>query len=68
MIHSELQGRDYHPLKSQMPIFEMLDGSTLCYKETETIYPVFINEAAYYDKNIAYLSTRKVTLTFSASP
>ena len=68
MIHPSLQGHDFTPLKMGDPIFqthgletirfgEMSDGSAshaavaaLCGE----VYPFFINEAAYYEKGVAF--------------
>lgn len=66
VIHKSLQDRDYTPLHKGVPLFEKLKGEIVCYQETETLFPVFINEAAYYRKNIAFSLTRKVTLRIMA--
>ena len=52
-IHRSLQGRDYEALHRGDPMFECLDGSVLAYEGQETVYPVFINEAAYYYQHVA---------------
>jgi len=62
VIHRDLQGRDYRPLHPGQPIFEDLAGRVYDYDGTEVVYPVFINEAAYYDENIAFSLTRKIPL------
>ncbi len=49
MVHPQLQDRDYQPLKKGDPLFLTFAGETLTYQGEETVYPVFINEAAYYD-------------------
>ena len=59
IIHKELQDMDYKPLEKGAPIFEKLDGRIVVNHEDESFYPVFINEAAYYDKKIAFSLTRK---------
>ena len=61
-IHRALEGRDYQPLSPGQPIFQNLNGQVICYEGTDTGYPVFINEAAYYDENIAFSLTRKMPL------
>ena len=61
IIHKDLQDRDYQPLEKGCPIFYTLDGNTINFDENETMYPVFINEAAYYYKNIAFSLTKKIT-------
>ncbi len=59
MIHPQLQFRDYEPLNPGDPIFLTFDGRAIAYEGKETVYPVFINEAAYYEKGIAMCLTQK---------
>lgn len=59
MVHPQLQFKDYEPLNPGDPIFLTFDGKTITYKGESTIYPVFINEAAYYEKGIAMCITKK---------
>ena len=61
-IHRNLLGRDYRPLEAGQPIFQDLAGRTWTFEETETYYPVFINEAAYYREDIAFSLTRRISL------
>ncbi len=63
MIHPQLQFQDYQPLTPGEPIFLTFDGRTITYKGESTVYPVFINEAAYYEKNIAFYVTEKREIT-----
>ncbi len=59
MIHPQLQFRDYEPLNPGDPMFLTFAGKDIFYEGTSTVYPVFINEAAYYEKGIAmYLSQK----------
>ena len=59
MIHPQLQFRDYEPLHPGDPMFLTLEGRAIAYEGKETVYPVFINEAAYYEKGIAMCLTQK---------
>jgi aspartoacylase len=59
MIHPQLQFQDYQPLAPGEPIFLTFDGETITYQGESTVYPVFINEAAYYEKGIAMCLTQK---------
>lgn len=59
IIHKNIQDMDYKPLEKGAPIFEKLDGKVVLNHEDELFFPVFINEAAYYDKNIAFSLTKK---------
>ncbi len=57
MIHPQLQFQDYQPLHPGNPIFITFDGEEIFYQGNETVYPVFINEAAYYEKGTAMCLT-----------
>lgn len=52
-IHSSLQDADYQQLNPGDPLFELFDGAIIPYRGDRPVYPVFINEAAYYDTRIA---------------
>lgn len=60
MIHPQLQNQDYEALYPGRPMFLTLDGDTIEYSGTPVVYPIFINEAAYYEKGIAMCLTEKV--------
>ncbi|AOX01543.1 aspartoacylase [Moorena producens PAL-8-15-08-1] len=59
MIHPQLQGRDYQELNPGDPMFLTFDGTTIYYEEEATVWPVFINEVAYYEKGVAMCLTKK---------
>lgn len=59
MVHPQLQFKDYQPLHSGEPMFLTLDHQAIAYTGKSTVYPVFINEAAYYEKGIAMCLTEK---------
>jgi aspartoacylase len=63
MIHPHLQGKDYEALNPGEPIFLTFDNQVIAYEGKSTIYPIFINEAAYYEKGIAMCLTEKHQLT-----
>lgn len=63
VIHESLQDRDYTPLNPGDPIFVHRDGRVVHCAEDEVLYPVFINEAAYYPQKAAFSLTRKRTIT-----
>lgn len=63
MIHPQLQFRDYHPLHLGDPMFLTFEGETIVYEATDVVYPMFINEAAYYEKSIAMCLTQKEYIT-----
>ncbi|WP_066380426.1 MULTISPECIES: aspartoacylase [unclassified Anabaena] len=66
MIHPQLQFRDYQPLNPGEPMFLTFDGQAISYQGTSTVYPIFINEAAYYEKGIAMYFTEKQQLTIDS--
>ncbi|KAJ1168693.1 hypothetical protein NDU88_000610 [Pleurodeles waltl] len=59
IIHPKLQDKDFLPLNPGDPIFQTLDGNEVVYEGDSTIYPAFINEAAYYEKKIAFAKMEK---------
>ncbi|MEH2417899.1 aspartoacylase [Nostoc sp.] len=59
MIHPELQDKDYQALNPGDPIFLTFDDKTIVYEGTSTVWPIFINEAAYYEKGIAMCLTQR---------
>ncbi|WP_375496635.1 aspartoacylase [uncultured Nostoc sp.] len=59
MIHPELQDKDYQALNPGEPIFITFDDKTIIYEGASTVWPIFINEAAYYEKGIAMCFTQK---------
>jgi aspartoacylase len=63
MIHPQLQGKDYEPLHPGDPLFLTFDDRAIAYEGESVVYPIFINEAAYYEKGIAMCLTEKYQLT-----
>ncbi|PSB11634.1 aspartoacylase [filamentous cyanobacterium CCP2] len=59
MIHPQLQFRDYEALHPGDSMFLTFEGETIYYNGAAVVYPVFINEAAYYEKGIAMCLTQK---------
>ncbi|MEH2071927.1 MAG: aspartoacylase [Nostoc sp.] len=62
MIHPELQNKDYQALNPGDPMFLTFENKTIVYQGESTVWPVFINEAAYYEKGIAMALTQKQQL------
>ncbi|XP_075706541.1 N-acyl-aromatic-L-amino acid amidohydrolase (carboxylate-forming)-like [Rhinoderma darwinii] len=60
-VHNGLQDKDYVPLKPGDPIFTTINGEDLLYDGETVVYPTFINEAAYYEKKVAFILTEKVS-------
>jgi aspartoacylase len=64
LIHPLRQGRDWQPLRSGEPLLLDATGSSLPYEPPAglagaTVWPVFINEAAYGEKGIALSLTNR---------
>ncbi|MBE9233548.1 aspartoacylase [Cuspidothrix issatschenkoi LEGE 03284] len=65
MIHPQLQFRDYEPLYPGDPMFMTFGGEEIVYKGNDIVYPIFINEAAYYEKGIAMHISQKELIEIS---
>ncbi|XP_073206691.1 N-acyl-aromatic-L-amino acid amidohydrolase (carboxylate-forming) isoform X1 [Lepidochelys kempii] len=63
MVHPKLQDKDFLPLNPGDPIFQTFSGEEILYKDDTTIYPAFINEAAYYEKKVAFAKMEKHTFS-----
>ena len=66
LIHPRRLGRDWQPMRAGDPLFLDAEGRTLPYApstelEETTVWPVFINEAAYGEKGIALSLTQRET-------
>tara|TARA_B100000700_G_C14984916_1_gene828321 strand:- start:89 stop:1000 length:912 start_codon:yes stop_codon:yes gene_type:complete len=62
LVHPLLEGEDWKPLTSGKPLFEGFDKQLFLYNGEDGCIPVFINEAAYMEKNIAMSLTKRETL------
>ncbi|MEH8020572.1 aspartoacylase [Rheinheimera metallidurans] len=63
MVHKNIQDNDYQPINPGDAIFTLFDGTEIYYNGDVTVYPTFINEAAYYDNNLAMSLNEKVLIT-----
>ena len=62
MIHPDLDGHDYRELKKGDKLFRTFDGKDVLFEgeiDGRSVYPIFINEPAYYEKDIAMSLTVK---------
>ncbi len=59
MTHPFIQNRDFVLLKKNDPVFLGFDGRAVFYQEEESLFPIFINEAAYYPSKLAFSLTKK---------
>ncbi len=67
LIHPDLQDKDWYPIKYGQPLFINLNGEVVKLSElfsSNEVVPVFINEAAYAEKNIAMGLTNKEVWEF----
>ncbi len=62
MIHKNVQDRDFEALNPGDPIFTLFDGGELYWEGDYVAYPHFINEAAYYDNNLAMSLAKKIVV------
>ncbi|MCI4394528.1 hypothetical protein PGIGA_G00169800 [Pangasianodon gigas] len=66
MVHPHLQDCDWEPLNPGDPMFQTFDGRTIVYEGAGPVYPTFINEAAYYEKHQAFVTTFRETLAVNS--
>ena len=59
MVHVNLQDKDFSEVNKGDPLFIKLNGEIVRFEDDQPVYPVFINEAAYYDAKIALSLTHK---------
>jgi len=59
LVHPELQGRDWQGIAPGQAMFRAADGSDRSEVLVEGEIPVFVNEAAYTEKSIAFSLTRR---------
>ena len=67
MIHPQLQFQDYQPLHPGDPMFLTFTGEVILYQGEVIVFPIFINEAAYYEKGIAMTFTKKQQLIIATA-
>ena len=58
-VHPELQGKDFHPLEGAYKAFRGFPGEDIQRETKEKLFPIFINEAAYYPSKLAFTLCRK---------
>lgn len=67
-VHPKLQDHDFEPLRPGEPIFKLFSGEDILYEGDSVVYPVFVNEAAYYEKHVAFLKSEKIRISVPALP
>ncbi len=63
-VHPLRQSKDWNPLNINDELFYRLNGEIIKYEENDSYVPVFINEAAYMEKNIAMSFTKREIWNF----
>ena len=59
MVHEQVHGHDYRALNPNEPMLITFDGDAIAYQGSNVVYPIFINEAAYWENKIAMYLTVK---------
>ncbi|MEB3335197.1 MAG: aspartoacylase [Cyanobacteriota bacterium] len=71
LVHPQRQGRDWWPLRGGDPLFQTFAGAIIPWApapgDPATVWPVFINEAAYEEKGIALSLTEREVLPAAAA-
>ncbi|KAL1787674.1 N-acyl-aromatic-L-amino acid amidohydrolase (carboxylate-forming) [Sigmodon hispidus] len=67
-VHPQLQDHDFEPLRPGEPIFKLFSGEDVLYEGNSIVYPVFVNEAAYYEKHVAFLKSERIQVSVPALP
>ncbi len=63
-IHPDLQFKDYQEITKGSPLFRTFEGEDIFWEKEESVWPVFINEHAYYEKGLAMSLTIKKEMLF----
>ncbi|PSW64889.1 aspartoacylase [Photobacterium leiognathi subsp. mandapamensis] len=63
MVHKSVQDNDFESLNPGDPIFTLFDGTEIFWEGDYVAYPHFINEAAYYDNNLAMSLGKKIVVS-----
>ena len=63
-IHSGFQGKDFQVIKGEFTPFRSFQNLDIKMKIDEDLYPIFINEAAYYPTGLAFTLCRKKSMSF----
>tara|TARA_Y100001968_G_scaffold22414_1_gene17681 strand:- start:1059 stop:1970 length:912 start_codon:yes stop_codon:yes gene_type:complete len=64
-IHENLQNKNWFPINIGHPLFQSANGMIYRLSEIDSVVPVFINEAAYIEKNIAFAFTKRERWPFN---
>lgn len=63
-IHSGFQGKDFQKIKGKYRPFMAFEGGEMELETLEELYPIFINEAAYYPQQLAFTLCEKKLINY----
>jgi aspartoacylase len=63
-IHEDFQGKDFQAIEGEFTPFRTFAAEEIKMKTAEKLFPVFINEAAYYSGKLAFTLCRRNITTF----
>jgi aspartoacylase len=63
-IHSSFQDKDFVAMKGKITPFRSLSGEDIGMDLNQEMYPIFINEVAYYPQHLAFTLCRKTKMKF----
>lgn len=63
-IHSEFQGKDFQVINGKFTPFSTFQNLEVTMELGQELYPIFINEAAYYPTGLAFTLCRKKRVSF----
>ncbi|MEC9284239.1 MAG: aspartoacylase [Bdellovibrionota bacterium] len=61
MVHANIQDKDFVALKEGQPVLQSFEAEDIFVNGIEGLYPIFINEAAYYNYKYALQLVKKET-------
>lgn len=68
-IHPDLASADFEPIQSGAPVFLNMAGETIRLElqedEPETVWPIFVGEAAYVEQGVALVLTEQVSWSWA---
>ena len=58
-VHPDREGRDFVAIETGDPLFINATGEVIAYEQEETVFPLFVNEAAYQNDRLGMTLARK---------
>jgi len=60
MLHPQMLEMSFKSLKNETPVFQTFENENIFLSDVAGLTAVFINEAAYYEKSIAFSLCEKI--------